>query len=116
MTTIEKINIEKALDVLDYKKYVPQILDNSDSEDIENRQKLLAVCKYFTCEEIEVKDETELSQVETSFTAIICVDGHGHMKSNDHNAVVREGDCFFLPAGNKKIVLEGRCKVLVVRV
>ena len=111
-----ELHVEKALDVLDYKKYLPQILGNSDSADIENQHRLLAECKYFTCEEIEVKDETELSQVETSFTAIICVDGHGHMKSNDHNAVVREGDCFFLPAGNKRIVLEGKCKVLVVKV
>ena len=111
-----ELHIDKALDVIDYKKYETQAFlnDVTITDDFERR--LITECKYFTCYECLVKTEMIFKQENTSFTAIICLEGDGIIYNDENEETLRKGDSFFVPAGNKLIKLKGICKVLLVRV
>ena len=111
-----ELHLDKALDVINYSKYVPQVFENEKvvTDDFEKR--LVTECKYFTCQECIVKEEMLLKQETTSFTAMICLEGKGEICSEEETEFFKAGDTYFIPAGEKVLTLKGQCKVLLVRV
>lgn len=111
-----ELHLDKALDVIDYKKYVPQYLSNEGIVTENYEKRLITECKYFTCQEYFVKSELQLKQETISFTALICLDGDGEIKGEERSEYFKAGDSFFVPAGDKMLTIKGQCKLIVVRV
>lgn len=111
-----ELHIEKALDVMNYNKYVPQSFVNEKTVTEEFEKRLVTECKYFTCQEYSIKTQMQIRQETTSFTALVCLDGSGEIYSEERREVIKAGDSFFVPAGEKTLHVEGQCKLLVVRV
>lgn len=111
-----ELHLDKALDVIDYKQYVPQSLLNEGIVTENYEKRLITECKYFTCQEYIVKSELLLKQETTSFTALICLEGKGEIKGDERGETFRAGDSFFVPAGEKQLMIKGQCKLIVVRV
>ena len=96
-----ELHIDKALKVIDYKKYVPST--SSDS--------LLAKNKYFIVNKYEFDGELEISANEGSFVSFTFVSGKGQVDDISY----QEYDSFFLPFG-KTCKIKGKGKVIVSRV
>lgn len=111
-----ELHLDKALDVIDYKKYVPQEFLDDKIITKEFEKRLITECKYFTCQECIIKTEMQFRQETTSFTAIICLEGSGEIIGEERSEVFKAGDSFFVPAGDRMITVKGACKMIVVRV
>lgn len=103
------LHIEKALDVLDYKKYSPQEFEKEEL--LEGTT--LSRCKYFETTVYEIEDSLVLKTDENSFLSIICIDGGGEISSNGEMAEIKSGDSFFARARNGEINLSGKMKIVV---
>lgn len=84
-----ELHISKALDVLNYSKYVPSKCKDT---------------KYFNFEVKDVDDLT-INASEKSFILIMCLTGEGSI----NELKFKEYDSFFLPAG-KEAKIKGKCK------
>ena len=113
---LRELHLEKALDVLSYQRYIPQKFTEEKSVAEGYEKKLITECKYFTCQELTITTEMFFSQEETSFMAIVCIEGAGKVISESYCNEIKIGDTFFIPAGNKEMKIEGTCKILLVRV
>ncbi|MCR4650760.1 MAG: NTP transferase domain-containing protein [Lachnospiraceae bacterium] len=97
-----RLDIDKALDVLDYKAY-------KGNED----------CKYFQCEFVKSESTYSLSVNEESFIALLITDGEGQIdcriNKETYKDKVCKGDCIFVPGRKKTIHLKGNMNFAVVR-
>jgi len=84
-----ELHIDKALKVLNFKKYVP----NKDTSSC------LAKCRYFSS---YVSDEQTLNASENSFVTLIVIKGNGKV----NNIPATKGTTFFIPAG-KSVNIDG---------
>jgi len=98
-----KLHVEKALDVLSFKKYLPR----GRKED-----NVLASCKYFTVEERSFSGKEELFCGGSSFNAVSVLEGKGDIEGISF----RKGDTFFVPAGYGRYSLSGEGLFLLTRV
>lgn len=93
-----ELHIDKALKVIDYKKYSPA----------KTGQKVLADNQYFTVEIEEISSKLELTANIDSFLSFTIIDGECDVDGIKGNKF----DTFFLPYG-KKCTLTGNCKVVI---
>ncbi len=98
---LRKLDIEKALDVLDYRHYT-----GTD----------ISECKYFECRQIYCDNQTDLEITEESFAAIMILDGQGTLSYEDYAVNFTKGDCIFIPKRNAKMKIRGKCMYLSVRI
>lgn len=105
-----ELHIDKAIAVMDFKKYAPQDLD-SDCDD-----GLVCRCKYFTVHEIDVNGEYKQSISEESFVAIIGIEGNGIIKRDGQSMNISAGEVVFVTASDSECIIEGQLKVLCCRV
>ena len=98
---LRKLDIEKALDVLDYSRYT-----GTD----------ISECKYFECQQITCEDVSDIEVTEESFVAIMVLEGRGCIWYEDIEMSFRKGDCIFVPKRNAKMKIEGTCSYLTVRI
>ena len=99
LETKEKLDIDKALDVLDYKKYV-----NSN------------ICKYFAVKVKNCKKTATLEVSDESFKAIVILDGEGEIYYKDSSLSFKKGDCVFIPKNNARMKLSGEFKYIEARI
>lgn len=92
------LHIEKALKVIDYKKYVPE----------KTGTEVLADNQYFTVETYEINGEKEISADKGSFITFTIVEGSAVVDEEKCNVY----DTLFLPYG-KKSVVKGTCKIVL---
>ncbi len=111
-----ELHIEKALDVLNYQKYMPQKFGHSETIETGFKEKLITECKYFTCKKYDVDTVWHFSQITSSFTVIICLSGEGKIFCEDIIKNITRGESFFIPAGKRKVEVHGKCEMLLVRV
>ena len=95
-----ELHIDKAVDV--------SVLAPSDQAD-----RLIAKCKYFTTERIEVSDKAVLEVDRESFRSIIVTDGCAKIKMNEAELDVKKGDSVFVPAQSGSIEIDGSCGILL---
>ena len=114
--TPRKLHIDKALDVIDLnKKDVSaiqggNIISNDDYDEVS-----LAECKYFSVSKFEVKKDLSLPATDSSFKAIVVVDGEGTISNGTTTRHTYKGDTWF--AGCKEVVtLKGNMTILVANV
>lgn len=98
---LRKLDIEKALDVLDYSRYT-----GTD----------ISECKYFECQNVTCNGQADIEVTEESFVAVMILDGSGTIRFEDAEMSVQKGDCIFIPKRNAKIKMEGSCSYLTVRI
>jgi mannose-6-phosphate isomerase len=97
------LHIDKALDVINYKKYIPNASGGGN---------ILAECKYFTVKKYKVSGEINLHCGENSFNAVNVVEGSGTME----NRKFAKGDTFFVPAGYGGYKISGAAEILVTNI
>lgn len=133
-----ELHIDKAIDVVDVKKYKPFI---SDNKDVPERAEVLVSCKYFECykyvlgsdaaeadhasdiedncyntENVRNTGKVNISVDAMSFRSVIVIDGSGKIAVGNNTMDYKAGDSFFVTAGEKVINLEGTGTVIVTKV
>lgn len=93
-----RLEIEKALDVLDYKKY-------SNSRD----------CKYFSVKVKKCNGKGRILMSEESFAAIAIIKGEGSIACGDERMDFSEGNCLFIPKTDSVMELNGDFEFVEVR-
>lgn len=121
-----ELHIDKALDVLDCSKmvdggeeedYLGEIAITSQVESQKGcREQLLGECKYFSVMKHSVLDKAILFTDESSFRSIVILEGEGRIVAGDNELDFKAADCFFVPAGKKKIEISGECILLSVQI
>ncbi|MBS7061569.1 MAG: cupin domain-containing protein [Eubacterium sp.] len=133
-----ELHIDKAIDVVDVKKYKPFI---SDNKDVPEGAEVLVSCKYFECykyvlgsnateadhasdiedncyntENVRNTGKVNISVDAMSFRSVIVIDGSGKIAVGNNTMDYNAGDSFFVTAGEKVINLEGTGTVIVTKV
>lgn len=133
-----ELHIDKAIDVVDVKKYKPFI---SDNKDVPEGAEVLVSCKYFECykyvlgsdaaeanhasdiedncyntETVRNTCKVNISVDAMSFRSVIVIDGSGKIAVGNNTMDYKAGDSFFVTAGEKVINLEGTGTVIVTKV
>jgi len=101
------LNVERALDVIDYKAFVNKA-NYSDFVDINNsRIRTLTKCEYFSCRELALNGEfTEVN--DRSFVAVNVISGKGMINGRYFTS----GDSFFINR-TERINLQGKAKIIL---
>ena len=133
-----ELHIDKAIDVVDVKKYKPFI---SDNKDVPEGAEVLVSCKYFECykyvlgsdateadhasdiedncyntENVRNTGKVNISVDAMSFRSVIVIDGSGKIAVGNNTMDYKAGDSCFATAGEKVINLEGTGTVIVTKV
>lgn len=133
-----ELHIDKAIDVVDVKKYKPFI---SDNKDVPEGAEVLVSCKYFECykyvlgsdaaeadhasdiedncyntENVRNTGKVNISVDAMSFRSVIVIDGSGKIAVGNNTMDYKAGDSFFVTAVEKVINLEGTGTVIVTKV
>lgn len=98
---LRKLDIEKALDVLDYSQYT-----GTD----------ISECKYFECQQMTCNGQAYLEVTEESFAAVMVLDGSGSICFEENEMSFVKGDCIFIPKRKAKMKMQGNCSYLSVRI
>ncbi len=70
---------------------------------------VLGSCKYFVSSKYTVASEVTLEVDEASFQSIIIISGEGHICCQNKKLAFKAADSFFIPAGEKKVTISGKC-------
>lgn len=111
-----ELHLKKALEVVDTEPFVK---DNSKELVIKNenfQQELLVQCKYFECFKYDVYNEVKISVDETSFVSVVILSGIGMITSEGTVLSYKAGESFFIEAGKKNIIINGKCSCIVTHV
>lgn len=101
-----ELHLNKALDVLDYKKYVPTELEETDGK---------IRCKYFEVQFIDVDKKTQIKLEDDSFHAVVCIDGSGQIGIGEMQEI-KAGETVFIPATNSILKIEGHMSIVLARI
>lgn len=138
-----ELHIDKAIDVVDVKKYKPFVSSNSD---VPEGAELLVSCKYFECYKYvlekniytdnnigkDICNDNDVSNSEIiaepvvgkikisvdsmSFRSIIIIEGCGQITVGEDVMDYRAGDSFFVTAGEKNVSIVGTGVIIVTKV
>lgn len=111
-----ELHIEKALDVLNFRKYEEQDIKDREISVGRNIERKLAYCKYFHCNEYTVREPMEIELSEKSFQSVICVEGFGKISLENTTIQFKKGDSIFVAAGKKKASVSGECELVITEV
>lgn len=111
------LHLEKAFDNMDRNSYAYEPIPAGEREVGKGYVKqLLGECKYFTATLYQVDNQAELSLDETSFSAIVFIEGIGEISIGEKTCKFMAGDSFFVPAGKKALKIEGKCGFVLSRI
>lgn len=104
---LRPLHIEKALAVLNYEPYSPDITATDNDRE---SHRVIGSCEYFTAKEYAIKGFRELEVTKESFLAFTVVKGRGvlnYVTQNGENCEehLSAGDSFFIPAGDPPLSL-----------
>ena len=114
-----ELHVQKALDVMDCRPYVPQKFEAGVEKWEQYESRLLCCCKYFISTHYHIIGEMELAATEESFISIVCIKGNGRLGLKDGEAEemnFQAGESMFLPKSEKIYRIAGECEVIVTRV
>lgn len=112
-----ELHIKKATDVADLS--VPEC-DFSPKGKTEvlpggTKRTFLTGCEYFSMTDLKINGSYTGNANETSFIALLVLDGGGSLLCGKQRFSVKKGDCFFVPAGKSEFNLKGNLSVLETR-
>lgn len=79
-------------------------------------RQMLGQCKYFECTKLDVESCVQWTMEDSSFVAIVVVEGEGTIESEDKKLKFVAGSTFFVPAGKNRIRIDGKCQIIVTKV
>ncbi len=79
------------------------------------REQKLCECKYFTSVRYDVEEDVRIPLDETSFSAVVFLNGSGQIRVSEECIAFRPADCFFVHAGRRMIEVRGRCSFILTR-
>lgn len=108
-----ELHIDKAVEV---SRLTPSASADSSGEAVSKdgyTSRIIAKCKYFTSERIEVSDTAEIPIDRESFRSIIVTEGEAVMKLGGCELNLRKGDSIFIPAQDGSFEICGSCGILL---
>lgn len=112
-----ELHLKKALDNLDYTVYQCDCKPAGEPETGKGYIKqLLGECKYFSATLYTVDKEAEISLDDTSFSAIVFLEGKGTIQTEKQKSQFKAGDSYFVPAGKKVLEINGACQFVLSRI
>ena len=105
---LRKLQLSKALDVLDYGKYHPHEFNTETT----TSGTVVGRCRFFEVIVFEVRDRVEFNIDNSHFASILCLTGEGEIEARDIKSEIVVGDSFFVQAG-ERITVTGKVKILV---
>lgn len=105
---VRKLQLAKALDVLDYSRYQPYEFDTETTI----AGTVVSRCKFFEVIVFEVQDEVEFNIDNSHFASVLCLSGEGELEVQKTKYKTFAGDSFFVQAG-EKVRVSGKVKILV---
>ena len=111
------LHLEKAFCNMDWKhyEYVPDPIGEKEEGKGFVKQ-LLGECKYFTATLYETGEEAELSLDDTSFCAIVFLEGSGMLQTENQSSEFKAGNTFFVPAGKKALKIKGKSRFVLTKI
>lgn len=103
-----ELHIDKAIDVSN--------LSPAPAPSNASQNGILASCKYFTAEKINVCGDCEVKIGEESFRSIIVTSGECEMIFKDEKTVLKKGNSIFVPAQNGVLAFSGNAEIIISRV
>lgn len=100
---LRELHVDKAMEVVNFGR--------KDMEATNTME-----CKYFSVEKWELSKETTFILDDSSFRAFVILEGEGTVEVGAEALAYRAADCFFVPAGKKKVVFRGNGTLLKVQV
>ncbi len=104
---LRELHVEKALRVLNYKKY-----EKAAPSAPVSGEEVLASCPYFHATRLVVRGNDEILVGKESFKCLTCVCGEGRI--GEH--AVRPGDSLFACAGTGSVALQGEMELICAEV
>lgn len=99
-----ELHLEKALDVLNYKKYTPETRPDTPVDN----GKLLAQCKYFETIAYHVDGEQKLPLDSSTFHNVVCIRGKGQLTLGEYTLPIEAGESVFIPATDATLCVTGK--------
>ena len=100
-----KLDVEKALNVLNYNKYEYFINE-------EDNREVICQCKYFESTYHKCNQSMEIEIGEDSFVALIIISGDGKIKLMNYELSFQKGECIFIPMRKATIQICGDCEFI----
>lgn len=104
-----QLHLQKALDVLDYRKYTPDLVQTDKSD----QGVILARCKYFEATVYEVTDESRVQLESSKFNSIVCIKGSAMLKLKDLVLPIKSGESIFIPATDGCLEVSGEASLVM---
>ena len=79
-------------------------------------EEVLGSCKYFESKKYQVYTEVEFTMNDASFCSIIIIEGEGMIRCDDESFKFSAADSFFIPAGQRKVLVRGKCSFIKTHV
>lgn len=105
-----QLHLEKALDVLDYHKYIPQKFKCDENGT------LISQCKYFEVHIYDVNGEEKVLIDDSRFYSIVCIKGNGVLKLMNYKMAITAGDSIFIPAISETLKIKGKLSIVISHV
>lgn len=104
-----KLQLERALDVLDFSKYEPMDFKEEKNE----AGVILGQCKYFQATIYEVDGEEKIKMDDSRFYSIVCIRGSGMLELVNCKMMVTAGESVFIPAADDVLRMHGKLTVIL---
>ena len=126
-----ELHVDKALDVVDTKRYVPYESSINAYDEATNEASIFAgasivedssgvqflvSCKYFECYKYDISDSVSINVDTASFRSVIFTEGCGTIRVGEDVKAYKAGDSFYITAGNKTVEIEGNGVAIVTKV
>ena len=112
-----ELHLEKALDNLSFSVFPCDCKPAGEPEEGKGyARQLLGECKYFSATLYTVEKEAEISLDDTSFSAIVFLEGKGRIQTEKQKSRFKAGDSYFIPAGKKVLAIDGACQFVLSRI
>lgn len=98
------LHLEKALDVLDFSKYIPMGI---------KRGKVLCQCKYFEVFIYDIKGEEKIQLEDSRFYSVICIRGNGILELTGYKMEMTAGESVFIPAVTATLKIQGELSIVM---
>lgn len=104
-----ELQLDKALDVLNYSKYEQiKFQPEGDSDGT-----VLSSCKYFKSTVYDISNKFELQIDNTVFHSLVCIKGSGEASFMDSTIQIKAGESIFVPALNGVLTITGKLSVVI---
>ena len=119
-----ELHVDKALDVVDTKRYVPYESSSNAYDEALNEAaatieadssegQLLVSCKYFECYKHDISDSVSINVDTASFRSMIFTEGCGTIRVGEDVKAYKAGDSFYI---TKTVEIEGNGVAIVTKV